>query len=80
MFNEANRPRVPTPLDGNVRTAWTPPGPYMRQDTPNGMTKLTFLLKSVFIVGVRFELTTNDPFPSRRRHTLRSRNSPLGSW
>ena len=32
------------------------------------MWKYAFLLKGVFMVDVRFELTTNDPWSCRRRH------------
>ena len=42
------------------------------------MRKFTFLLKSVFVVDVRFELTTNDPWSAD--DAICEGISPLGYW
>ena len=42
------------------------------------MRKFTFSLKSVFMVDVRFELTTNDPWSVD--DAICKGNSPLGYW
>ena len=57
---------------------------YKRQDPGRviyqilDIRKFTFSLKSVFMVDVRFELTTNDPWSVD--DAICKGNSPLGYW
>ena len=66
-------PYVPTP---KFFTISGDPGRVIYQIID--MSKFTFSLKSVFIVDVRFELTTNDPWSVD--DAICEGISPLGYW